>query len=145
MVRFFAGVASSLLLVLAGFFLWRSQAGQENPVPPAPEPTLLATPLKQDPLPEPPEAPAKSREERRFARYDKDENGLIARAEMMESRRSAWTKLDRDGNGSLSFEEWAVRTSDRFAAADANRDRSLTRAEFATTAPKPRPKQKCAC
>lgn len=144
MLRFVAGVCSALLLVAAGFFLWRGQAEQEKLVPPAPQPRLLASPLRQAP----PEAPAtadKSREEKRFGRYDKDENGLITRAEMMDSRRAAWTKLDTNGNGSLSFEEWAVATADKFAKADADHNGSLTAAEFATTAPKRSPKPKCTC
>lgn len=145
MIRFLAGVVSALLLVAAGFFIWRSQAEQESLIPPAPDGAPIASPLRQPPQAEPPAAPARSREEARFARYDKNENGLIARAEMMESRRAAWSRLDKNGNGSLDFEEWAVRTSERFAKADADRDGNLTPAEFATTRPAARPKAKCAC
>mgnify|MGYP006191514845 CR=1 FL=1 len=37
MLRFFAGVASALLLVATGFFVWQGLAQQEeNPVPPPP-------------------------------------------------------------------------------------------------------------
>ena len=56
-------------------------------------------------------------------------------------------KLDKDGNNLLTFEEWAVATSDRFGGADANGDGKLTPAEFATTAPRPtpRPTGACAC
>ena len=54
-------------------------------------------------------------------------------------------KLDGDGNNLLTFEEWAVATSDRFGAADANHDGILSPAEFATTAPKRNPKPKCGC
>ncbi len=145
MIRFFAGVVAALLLVAAGFFTWRSRAEQESLVPPAPPARLAASPLRQPPIAEPPSAPEASREEKRFARYDEDRNGLIARAEMLESRRAAWKKLDTDGNGSLSFEEWAVATAERFAKADADRNGSLTPAEFETTRPKPAPKKKCAC
>jgi hypothetical protein len=35
MLRFVAGGVSALLLVAAGFFLWKSQARAEDPVPPA--------------------------------------------------------------------------------------------------------------
>ena len=35
--------------------------------------------------------------------------------------------------------------SDRFAGADADKSGDLTRAEFATTAPKPAAKPKCRC
>lgn len=145
MIRFLAGGVSALLLAAAGFFFWQGRAGQEALVPPAPGGAGLAVPLQQEPIPEPPSAPEKTKEERRFARYDEDNDGRITRAEMMETRRSAWKRLDTDGNGSLSFEEWAVATSTRFAGADANRDGSLSPEEFETTRPKPRPKQKCAC
>ena len=57
---------------------------------------------------------------------------------MMSSRTDAFRKLDSDGNNLLTFEEWAISTSQRFAGADANRDGKLTPPEFATTAPKPK-------
>ena len=63
----------------------------------------------------------------------------------MSSRTKAFKKLDRDGNNLLTFEEWAVRTSDRFRGADGNRDSKLTRKEFATTRPKRKKKPKCRC
>ncbi|WP_106639281.1 EF-hand domain-containing protein [Allosphingosinicella vermicomposti] len=143
MGRFLAGVGSALLLVLAGFFIWKSQAESENPVPSAPQPRA-AVPLL-DTMVEPPSAPEKSREEKRFARYDKDKNGTITRAEMLETRRKPFQKLDKNGDGKLSFEEWAVATSDKFAKADVNRDGTLNAAEFLTTKPKPAKKKKCAC
>ena len=67
-------------------------------------------------------------------------------AELVEPRRKAFAKLDLDQDGKLSFEEWAVRTIDKFAEADADKSKTLTSAEYATTAPKPRPKKPaCAC
>ncbi|HKR24568.1 MAG TPA: histidine kinase, partial [Allosphingosinicella sp.] len=63
-------------------------------------------------------------------------------------RRRAFQRLDRDGNGALSFEEWAVRTVAKFGEADANRDRALDRTEFAATAPRRRAPARakgCAC
>lgn len=145
MLRFLAGVASAMLLMTGGFFLWRGQAEQESIVPPAPEAREAPSPLLQPPLETPPAAPEKSREEKRFARYDKDEDGSITRAEMMESRRKAWEKLDTNGNGSLSFEEWAVATSTKFAEADRSRDGRLDAAEFLTTKRETKPRKKCAC
>ena len=55
-------------------------------------------------------------------------------------------ELDVDGtyavegpsNGKLGFEEWAVKTIGKFETADADRSAWLTRAEYSTTAPKPR-------
>src|SRR3546814_12256555 len=66
------------------------------------------------PPPMPPSAPQQTREERRFARYDRNRDDIITRTEMLSSRTKAFRKLDMDGNNLLSFEEWAVKTSDRF-------------------------------
>jgi hypothetical protein len=148
MLRFVAGVISTLLLVGAGFFVWKSRANQEVLVPPAPpasEAPALNSPLRRlEPEP-PPAATAKSKEEKRFARADKDDDGRITKLELLEPRRKAFAKLDRNGNGSLSFEEWAVRTATKFEEADKNQDGVLLAAEYATTAPKPRAKPKCSC
>ncbi|HVL29695.1 MAG TPA: EF-hand domain-containing protein, partial [Sphingomicrobium sp.] len=95
---------------------------------------------------EPPEATPKSREEKRFARADKDDDGRITAAELYEPRRKAFAKLDTNGNGVLSFEEWAVKTIGKFEGADKDRSGWLTPAEYATTAPKPpKKKARCAC
>jgi Ca2+-binding EF-hand superfamily protein len=71
--------------------------------------------------PAPPEASAKSREEKRSSRADKDKQGRIEREELLASRRKAFAKIDKNGNGSLSFDEWAVKTIDKFAGADKDR------------------------
>lgn len=91
-----------------------------------------------------PEASPKSREQKRFARADKDDDGRITAAELFEPRRKAFAKLDKNGNGSLSFEEWAAKTVDKFGGADKDRSGFLSPAEFVTTAPKPA-KRKAAC
>ena len=44
--------------------------------------------------------------------------------------------MDRDGNNLLTFEEWAAATGERFVGADRNKDKLLTRKEFAQTRPK---------
>ncbi len=93
----------------------------------------------------PPQATARTREEKRFDRYDHNRDNIVTRNEMMAARANEFRKLDKDGNNLLSFEEWAVKTSDRFAGADANKDTRLTRVEFATTAPKRKPGPVCAC
>jgi hypothetical protein len=136
---------STLLLVAAGIFIWKGRAESEQLIPPAPEPAALVTPLRPASAEPPPAASPKSREEKRFARADRDDDGRITRAELIEPRRKAFAKLDANGNGALSFEEWAVRTTDKFAGADANGDGALTPAEFEKTKPKARPKPKCAC
>ena len=143
MRRFLAGGAATLLLVTAGVFLWKSQADAENAIPPAPAAAPLVTPL-QPSRPEPPAATEKSREEKRFARADKDEDGRITRAELLEPRRKAFARLDADGSGSLSFEEWSVKTAEKFAKADGDRNGALSPVEYAATKSKPA-RKKCAC
>jgi len=148
MLRFLAGAGSALLLVVAGFFIWKSRAESEQLVPPAPEAEAAAfiAPLKQQPgVERPPAAPEKSREEKRFARADKDDDGRITRDELMQPRRKAFAKLDSNGNGMLSFDEWAVKTGDKFSGADADRSGWLSAREYETTKPKPAKKRACAC
>ena len=142
MLRYLAGAASALLLVAAGFVIWTSRAGADDPVPPAPSAQPLFAPLSQPPAASP--AADKTAEQKRFGRYDDNEDGAITRAEMMASRRSAWDKLDTDKNGRLDFEEWAVTTSEKFAEADKDRSGALNAAEFLTTKRVTKPK-KCAC
>jgi Ca2+-binding EF-hand superfamily protein len=92
-----------------------------------------------------PEASAKSREERRFSRTDKNKDGKIEAEEVLGSRRKAFAKLDTNGNGALSFEEWAAKTIGKFQGADKDRNGILTTAEFATTAPPPLKRRICSC
>ena len=145
MGRFLGGVASALLLVAAGVFFWKSGAGARDPIPPAPPTAGTPAPFAPAPLTDPPAASAKTREERRFARYDKDKDGSVAREEYLASRRKAYAKLDANGDGRLSFDEWATRSSGKFAAADGDRSGALTPAEFATTrvVRKSSPRSKC--
>ena len=150
MLRFLAGVVSALLLVAAGLFIWKSQAEAEQVVPPAPKARSYAGSLLQPQAAtaeeeEPPAASEKTKEQKRFARADKDDDGRITREELLTPRRKAFAKLDSNGNGSLSFEEWAVKTADKFAGADSDGSGFLTPAEYETTKAKTRPKPKCRC
>ena len=142
MARYLAGLASCLLVITGAVLFWQARADKAEAVPMPPPPQ--AAPSVLAPLPEPPEATPKSREERRFARADKDDDGRITAAELYEPRRKAFAKLDTNGNGVLSFEEWAVKTIGKFEGADKDRSGWLTPAEYATTAPKP-PKKKARC
>ena len=146
MARIMAGVAAFLLLLTGVLLIWQGRA-EEPTIPPAPNPRLAAVPgpMTLSAIPAAPVADAKSKEERRFARADKDENGRITLAELVEPRRKAYAKLDVNGDGKLSFEEWAVRTIDKFGDADADKNKILTPAEYATTAPKRKPKPACSC
>jgi hypothetical protein len=146
MARWLAGIAAVLLLVTGTFLALQGRAEEQN-IPPAPKPRLAAIPgpMTLSAIPAAPEADAKSKEEKRFARADKDENGRITLAELVEPRRAAFAKLDLNQDGKLSFEEWAVRTIDKFEGADADKSKWLTPAEYATTAPKLRSKPACSC
>lgn len=141
MARTLAAIVSGLFLIIGAVLLWQGRPDKAEAVPmPAP----LQAKGKLLPLPEPPEATPKSREQRRFARADKDDDGRITAAELFAPRRKAFAKLDTNGNGVLSFEEWAVRTVDKLAGADKDKSGWLTPAEYATTAPPP-PKKKARC
>ena len=143
MTRFLAGAATCFLLLTGAFLLWQGQARQPAafaaPSPAAPDASATAEPLRA------PEATPKSREERRFSRADKDKDGRIAKEELFAPRRKAFAKLDANGNGALSFEEWAVKTVGKFGDADKDRSGWLTPAEYATTAPPPPKRERCSC
>jgi len=142
--RFFAGAAACFLMLTGAFLLWQSRAEEPSALP-APPPATTAPKLVRDEPMRAPEASPKSREEKRFDRADKDDNGRIEREELLTPRRKAFAKLDTNGNGTLSFDEWAVKTIDKFSGADKDRSGWLTRAEYATTAPKPPKKKRCSC
>lgn len=147
MWRYLAGAVAALLLAAAGILLFNSSAANTPPQPLLPAQPQAAGDGDAE-LPDTvPEASAKTREERRFARVDKDKNGSIAREEYLAPRRKAFARLDTDGNGALSFDEWAIKATTKFAGADADKSGTLTPAEFATTAVvrKARPKAKCVC
>jgi hypothetical protein len=143
MVRFLAGAAACFLLLTGAFLMWQSRA-QGPSLPNAPASRLAGSPLGSPLIA--PEASAKSREEKRFSRADKNKDGKIESEEIFGARRKAFAKLDANGNGALSFEEWAAKTIDKFKGADSDKSGTLTAAEYATTAPPP-PKHpaKCAC
>ena len=146
MARFLAGAAACFLFLTGAFLLWQGRAQQGSALPPAPPPRAASGPLIASPGPlRAPEASPKSREERRFSRADKDKDGRIESEELLGPRRKAFAKLDANGNGTLSFEEWAVRTVEKFRGADRDRSGWLTPAEYATTAPPPPKKARCAC
>ena len=154
MLRGLLGGLAALMLVAAGVFWWQGRAetgfGQAPalPVEEAPE-------AEPDDLPSadvegligvaPPEATKVGRETKRFNMLDKDRDSRITRPEMLGARARDFRKLDKDGNNLLTFEEWAHTTVDKFKFADSNADLWLSREEFATTRPKPKPKQKCSC
>ena len=140
MWRFLAGAASALLMMGAGIFIWKSVAQADDPIPPAPPP-LLVSKTSGTELP----SADRSREEKRFDRYDKDRDDSVTRSEYLAPRQKAFTKLDRNGDGKLDFEEWSSRTTAKFDKTDADRSKSLDRGEFATTRVIRSPRVGCAC
>jgi hypothetical protein len=145
MWRYLAGSAATLVLVTAGLFLWNARASRASPIPAAPQAVVSSD--NQVELAPPPEASERTREEKRFARYDKDRNGQVAQAEYLAARRKGFDKLDTNHDGRLSFEEYAVKAVQKFAAADKDKSGQLNATEFATTRvvrkTKPKPKRDC--
>jgi hypothetical protein len=135
MWRYLVGGAAALLLAGAGMFFFRGSATTERPVLPA-LPGAAAQ-AGAEPLPaEVPAASDRTREQKRFDRYDKDRNDAVSRDEYLAARRKAFAKLDLDHDGRLSFDEWAAKSIGKFAAADGDKSGTLSRTEFAATAPK---------
>ena len=146
MFRWIAGVGAALLFVVGTVLAFQGDAGGPT-LPSAPQPRLaVQLPGQLSPISEAPVADPKAKEAKRFDRSDKNEDGRITLAELVEPRRKAFAKLDSNSDGQLSFEEWATKSIDKFESADADGNKALTRTEFATTAPKARPKKpNCAC
>lgn len=148
MWRYVAGGVAALAMTVAGWLIFQGQARPDRPLPTRPSAVASDAPTAAAVGDEPklPVASERTREQKRFDRYDKNRDAGIAREEYLASRRKAFAKLDTDGDGRLSFDEWVVKTSQRFAAADRDGSGSLTSAEFATTRPKRRaPRARCAC
>ncbi|MBB5709103.1 EF-hand domain-containing protein [Sphingomonas xinjiangensis] len=148
MWRYLLSGVAVLLVGAAALFFFRAPASSKPILPAAPKASNLGDdPASENRLPdEAPSATLRTREEKRFDRYDKDHNETITRDEYLLSRRKAFAKLDGNGDGRLSFDEWVVKTSTKFATADGDRSGTLTRTEFVTTAPKRKAKKPaCAC
>ncbi len=145
MLRLAGGVVSVFLLLTAGLFMWRAQAGSAAPIALATAARAADAPFGIADLAGPPTASERTREEKRFARYDKDRNGAVARDEYLAGRQKTFARLDVNGDGRLSLDEYAAKAVTKFAAADGDKTGSLNAAEFATTrvVRKTRPKPKC--
>lgn len=143
-VAMVAGGFAGLAGIAAAALIWTGDPRPAAALPPPPQQTEAVE--ADEPLPDTvPEASPKTREEKRFGRYDKDRDGAITRDEYLVSRRKAYAKLDKDGDGRLSFEEWATKTTTKFAGADRDKSGSMSAAEFATTAVKRRPARRAPC
>ena len=120
MGRLVAGILAALLLV-TGVVVMVSGKAEQPLFAAAPTPRLAApataAPVRLAPIGSAPSADPKSKEEKRFDRSDKNKDGTITLAELVEPRRKPFAKLDLDKDGKLSFEEWAVKTIDKFEGA----------------------------
>ena len=92
--RTLIGGAAALLMATGGFFLWQGLSETPDPAaealpPPEALPVADAS-LVGAPPPDPPEARAATREERRFQRHDRNRDGIITRVELMSSRTAAF-------------------------------------------------------
>jgi EF hand len=145
MWRYLAGGAATLLLVAAGLLLGKSMAGSQDAAVIPPPPEVSANALGLADLAPAPAASEKTKEEKRFNRYDKDKNGAVSKDEYLLSRHKNYAKLDKNGDGVLQFEEYAVKAVEKFAKADADKTGILNRVEFATTRVirKIKPRVKC--
>jgi hypothetical protein len=139
-----AAVAGALLLALGAAALWfsadRGQADATPALAPAVTPVVTVQPADAFPaageFEGAPPARRKSREEQRFARADRDDDGRITQAEYLHARRRNYDRLDRNGDGVLQFSEYAASGIGKFAGADEDGDGRLSPAEYAKTAPK---------
>jgi hypothetical protein len=141
------GVGGAVLLAAAGLAIYfaqgPAQAEAEQSLPMKLPAAAAQTSGKQDDIfPDPEAMPVE--QDKRMARYDKNKNQQVERAEFLASRQKAFEKLDSNADGKLSFDEYALKTAQKFDAADANRNSVLERAELATTA-RPPAKKKCEC
>ena len=144
MWRWVAGGFAGLAAIGAAALIWTGDPRPAAALPP--QPAQTGTVEADEPLPDTvPEASPKTREEKRFGRYDKDRDGAITRDEYLLSRRKAYAKLDADGDGRLSFDEWATKTTAKFAKADRDGSGRMDAGEFATTAVKRKPARRAPC
>ena len=144
MLRFLAGAAACFLLMTGAFLIWQSHAAQGPSLPGAPAPRAFSASMVADGGLQAPEASAKSREEKRFSRYDHNKDGKVEADEYLAARRRNFDKLDIDHNGALSFQEYAVKGIEKFDTAGGKKG-WLSPAEFVATAPPPPKRKTCSC
>lgn len=131
------------MLVVSGMMLQAMRPAAVAPLPMMP--AVANAPQGQGVAVAVPEATDKTREQKRFDRYDKDRDGSITRGEYLLPRTKAFAKLDTNHDGMLSFDEWAVKTENKFAMADKDKSGAMSPAEFLATAVKHKthPRAKC--
>ena len=133
MWRYLVGVLAGALLAVGGILWWKPPAVAERIQHLAGSTATPTSTADDTTLPDPPAATEKTREEKRFSRYDHDKNGAVSRDEYLAARHKAFAKLDTNNDGKLTFDEWAIKAETKFAAADKDKSGILTPVEFATT------------
>ncbi|MEO0499249.1 MAG: histidine kinase [Pseudomonadota bacterium] len=138
--------ATAILAAAAIYFGMRGGDGNGSVADLPPPPIVQTAEVSSAPIcpqvpacaveapPPPPAADPVMREQRRFARNDRDDDGLVASAEYLEPRRKSFDRMDADGDGAIDFTEYSVKQRDRFAASDCDVSGTLTPAEFESTA-----------
>lgn len=142
MWRYLAG-GGALFLLLGGlvFLIWEMRATAV--AVPEPPPFQSGSGASSEEVP--PSADPVNKEARRFARYDKNDDGVVATSEFLASRQKAFARIDTNHDGAISFSEYAAKASEKFRKADQDRSGGLDPKEFATTKPvrKPKPVRPC--
>ena len=138
MWRYLVGSLATLALVAAGVVLFNRSGRSVAALPAAP--LAFAQTADDGALPDSvPQASDRTREQKRFDRYDKDRNGTVTRDEYLANRRKAYAKLDTNHDGTLSFDEWAIKAETKFALADKDKSGAMNATESAATAVKRKP------
>ncbi|MDO7843017.1 EF-hand domain-containing protein [Sphingomonas immobilis] len=144
MWRYLVGGLAAMLLTAGGFLYFGGRGSPGAALPLAGAQAGAAQ--TADALPDAaPEASERTREQKRFDRYDKDRDGKVTRDEYLLARHKAYAKLDLNHDGKLDFDEWAAKTEAKFATADADKSGAMTASEFATTKPKRKAKVRARC
>jgi hypothetical protein len=144
LLRFLAGAAACFLLMTGAFLIWQSRAERASGLPSAPAARAAGGSLfGSEPL-QAPEADPKTREAKRFSRYDKNKDGKVEADEYLAARRRNFDKLDIDHNGALSFPEYAAKGIEKFNGAG-GRKGWLSETEFVATAPPAAKRKACSC
>lgn len=144
MWRYLVGAGGMAAAIGAGVLLFSNRATPSSVLPAMP--AAVTGEVEPQTLPDAaPEASPKTREQKRFGRYDKDKDGAITRDEYLQARRKAFAKLDTNGDGRLAFDEWATKAIGKFSSADRDGSGAMNAAEFATTAVKRKAPRRVNC
>ncbi|MEP7316814.1 MAG: EF-hand domain-containing protein [Sphingomicrobium sp.] len=87
---------------IGAFLIWQGRAREPETFNALPPPILAATTAGQSlpAIPDAPSADPETKEQKRFARADKNDDGRITFAELVEPLRKPFAKLDVNGDAS---------------------------------------------